>query len=127
VSSIEHLPNLNSSLPFSSAVCIGDWIILSGEIGIDERGCLAVGLEAQMQRALDNIETTLRRLGHDRSAIVKCTLMLEDMNDWANANVVYLKFFEGLPLPARSAFGCAGLALGAKLELECLAFAQARP
>jgi enamine deaminase RidA (YjgF/YER057c/UK114 family) len=50
--------------------------------------------------------------------------MLDDMNNWAAANAVYLKFFDGLPLPARSAFGCSALALGAKVELECIAIAK---
>lgn len=118
---VQHIPSKNSSLPFSSAVCIDDLILLSGEIGIDDAGVLGGSIEDQAQLALENIERTLKRLGCDRSAIVKSTIMLQDMGQWSRFNAVYADFFAGLPLPARSAFESSALALGAKVEIECIA------
>ncbi|ODU22878.1 MAG: hypothetical protein ABS87_00305 [Sphingomonas sp. SCN 67-18] len=116
-----HLPHLDPALPFSAAVTAGGLVLLSGEIGVDAQGRLPDLLEDQAALLFANIERTLSRLGLDRSAIVKCTVMLADMADWDQFNRVYSRFFEGLPAPARSAFGCSGLALGAKVEMECIA------
>ena len=63
----------------------------------------------------------LRFCGLDFADVVKCTVMLADMSEWAEFNAIYTTYFAPDRLPARSAFGCNGLALGAKLELECLA------
>jgi 2-iminobutanoate/2-iminopropanoate deaminase len=70
-----------------------------------------------------NIEAVLRSLGLGMADIVKCTVFLADIDDWAAMNVEYLRFFPG-PKPARSALGSSGLALGARVEIECVA---ARP
>jgi enamine deaminase RidA (YjgF/YER057c/UK114 family) len=120
---VVRLPNPNPSLPFPSAVRVGPWIMLSGEIGIQADGLLAEGLEGQTRQMLQNIEATLARMGADRSHIVRCLVMLRRMEAWTDFNAVYLEFFGDLPLPARSAFGAAGLAMDAEVEIECLAFA----
>jgi 2-iminobutanoate/2-iminopropanoate deaminase len=119
--SVRHLGNPNKKLPFSSAVSVDCLIFLSGEIGMNESGVLGQEIEVQAETTLDNIERTLKRLGLSRADIVKCTIMLRDMTEWHRFNTVYLKFFDGLPLPARSAFGSSALALEAKVEIECVA------
>ena len=53
--------------------------------------------------------------------LVRCTVMLADIAEWPEFNSVYTEFFADLPMPARSAFGCNGLALGARVEIECTA------
>jgi len=116
-----HLENLNPALPFSAAVTLDHLVLLSGEIGIDDNGNVPESIEEQATLLFANVERTLARLDIDRSAIVKCTIMLADIADWEDFNTSYRRFFAGLPLPARSAFGCSGLALGARVEIECIA------
>jgi len=118
---IRYLANTDESLPFSSAVQIGALIFLSGEIGVLPSGELARDVLAQSRQALENIEATLRRMGCSRDDIVKCTVMLRDMESWQPFNEIYREFFSGRPLPARSAFASGGLAYGAEVEIECVA------
>lgn len=109
-------------LPFSDAVRSGDLLILSGQLG-NRPGTLELadgGLEGQAKQALENVKAIVEANGLTMNDVVKCTVMLADMNDWQAFNAVYVSYFPG-PKPARSAFGAAGLAMGAKLELECWA------
>ena len=79
------------------------------------------GIEAETRQTMANIETVLKENGLTFADIFKCTVMLADMSQWAAFNRVYLEYFDPDRLPARSAFGANGLALGARLELECMA------
>jgi len=113
-------------LPFSEAVRVGDLLILSGMVG-NQPGTLELvpgGLEAEARQALENIRTVLAASGASPRDVVKCTVMLDDIGQWGSFNQVYSEFFQG-HRPARSAFGADGLALGAALELECMALAPA--
>lgn len=112
----------NPNLPFSSAVRVGDVIYLSGQIGVDPRGA-ELDIKAQTKNTLDRIAATLENMGASMDNVFKCTLMLDDIGEWRLANEVYVEYFEPGRLPARSAFGADGLALGAKVEIECLALA----
>ena len=116
---------LPKDLPFSEAVRVGDTLYLSGQIGIVPGSMSLVpgGIEAEARQTLDNIRTTLKAHDYEMSDLVKCTVMLADIGEWAAFNEVYRTFFSP-PYPARSAFGANGLALGARVELECIA---ARP
>ena len=117
-------PSLNGQrLPFSDAVRVGDLLYLSGQIGIGSDGKLPDGIEAQTRQAMDNIGAVLKRAGLGYDRLFHCTAFLADMKDWPSFNKVYLGYFPDGPLPARSAFGANGLALGAKLEIECQAYA----
>lgn len=110
-----------TKLPFSEAVRVGSTLYLSGAIGIDESGVLVPGgIEAETRQALANIRATLERHGSSMGRVVKATAMLADMAEWAAMNRVYVEAFPD-QLPARSAFGASGLALGARIELECVA------
>lgn len=110
-----------TGLPFSKAVRVGHILYLSGELGTDSTGKLAAGgIQAETRQALENIRATLARHGSDLDHVVKCTAMLADMAEWGAMNEVYVTFFKA-SLPARSAFGTSGLALGARMELECIA------
>ena len=113
---------LPANLPFSEAVRVGDLLFLSGQIGIDPATGRLVpgGLEAESRQTMRNIEAVLRAHGHSLRDVVKCTVMLADMAEWAAFNDVYRSFFTG-DYPARSAFGACGLALGARVEVECVA------
>ena len=108
-------------LPFSEAVRVGDVLYLSGSIGIDGTGALVSGgIEAETRRTLANIREVLERHGSSMDRVIKVTVMLADMAEWAAMNRVYAEHFP-LNRPARSAFGTSGLALRARLELECIA------
>jgi 2-iminobutanoate/2-iminopropanoate deaminase len=111
----------NSSLPFSEAVGVGNMLYLSGQLGTDSSGQLVPGgIQAETRQALTNIASILERHGSSMDRVVKCTAMLADMSEWAAMNQVYVSFFP-THRPARSAFGTSGLALGARMELECMA------
>ncbi|PQA88977.1 enamine deaminase RidA [Marinicaulis flavus] len=107
--------------PFSSAVVVGDTIYLSGEIGLTEDGKLAEGgVGPQTAQIFKNYEKTLAEVGSSLEDIVKCTVFLEDMAEYGDMNAAYAAALPD-PKPARSTFGVDGLALGAALEIECLA------
>jgi enamine deaminase RidA (YjgF/YER057c/UK114 family) len=123
---IEHYgaPMLNGQrLPFSSAVRVGDVLYLSGAIGRGPDGKPPEGIEAQTKATMDDIGATLKLAGLGYDRIFHCTVFLSDMKNWAAFNQAYLAYFPDGPLPARSAIGVNGLALGALLELECQAYA----
>ena len=125
VDTIEYFPMTESleslKLPFSEAVRVGTTLYLSGAMGIDATGELvAGGIEAETRQSLANIRSVLERHGSSMDRVVKCTVMLADMGEWAAMNRVYIQHFS-LELPARSAFGASGLALGGRVEIECLA------
>ena len=112
----------DSRLPFSSARVVKGVLYLSGQLG-NFPGTMTLNgqtIESQMQQAMQNIGSVLQehKLGFD--AVFKCTLMLADIKEWPAANKVYSQYFKA-PLPARSAFATSGLALGAKVEVECMA------
>jgi reactive intermediate/imine deaminase len=111
-----------TTLPFSEAVRVGDTLYLSGQVGI-KPGTLELapgGIEGEARQTLDNIRTTLEAHGYALRDVVKCTVMLADIAEWAAFNEVYRSFFSP-PYPARSALGANGLALGARVEVECIA------
>jgi reactive intermediate/imine deaminase len=97
-------------------------LYLAGALGIDDTGHLAPGgIEAETRQTLANIRAVLERHGSSLDRVVKATVMLADMEEWAAMNVVYLEHFDAARLPARSAFGTSGLALGGRVEIEVVA------
>jgi reactive intermediate/imine deaminase len=114
---------LPAKLPFSPAVRVGDILFMSGQIGQVPEGMdkHKDGFDAAVKGAMDSTGKILKDNGLGFGNVVKCTVMLDDMTDWPRFNAVYLPYFAGNRLPARSAFGADGLALGAPLEVECIA------
>jgi 2-iminobutanoate/2-iminopropanoate deaminase len=107
--------------PFSPAVRVGDLLFLAGQIGTDSTGRLAPGgIRAETRQTMENIRAEVEKNGSSMERVVKCTAFLADMAEWGTMNEVYATFFPG-PKPARSAFGANGLALGARVEIECIA------
>lgn len=108
-------------LPFSEAVETGQLVFLSGQIGSGADGKLvAGGIKAETRRTLANIAAVLQRHGMSMDRVVKVTVMMADMAEWAAMNEEYIAAF-GNHLPARSAFGTSGLAMNARVEIECIA------
>ncbi len=109
-------------LPFSDAVRVDSLLFLSGQVG-NVPGTLDLapgGMAAEARQAMANVRTILERHGSSLDRVVKCTVFLADMADWTAFNEVYKGFFRTDP-PARSALGANGLALGARVEVECIA------
>lgn len=114
-------------LPFSQAVRVGDVLYLSGALG-NRPGTLELvpgGMEAEARQTMDNIGAVLAENGLGFADVFKCTVMLADMSKWPDFNKVYVSYFDPDRLPARSAFGASGLALGAQVEVECWAYVGA--
>ena len=109
--------------PFSTATRVGDIVYLSGAIGVGPDGKLPEGFEAQAKQTMENVGAGLKTVGLTWSDVFKCTVMIDNMADWPKFNTIYVPYFPKGKLPARSAFGADGLALGALLELECMAYA----
>lgn len=109
-------------LPFSDAVRVGHMLYLSGKIGnVPPTLKLAEGgIGGETRQALENIKASLEKYGSSLAEVVKCTVFLADIDEWAAMNEVYVTFFPTNP-PARSALGVSGLALGARTEIECMA------
>ena len=115
-------PVLNGKrLPFSGAVRVGDVLFLSGQIGIRADNSLPKEFDAQVRQAMDNVAGVLKQAGVGWGDVAKCTVMLDDMANWHAFNALYVGYFPDERYPARSAFGADGLALGAAVEIECVA------
>ncbi len=111
------------NLPFSEAVRVGNLLYLSGMIG-NRPGTLELapgGIRAETKQTLENIRAVLEKHGASLDNVFKCTVMLADIAEWPAMNEVYVTYFDEDRRPARSAFGSSGLALGARVEIECLA------
>jgi reactive intermediate/imine deaminase len=117
-------PDLPPGLPFSAAVRAGDTIYVSGAIGHvrGEPRLVPGGIAPETEQALTYIKETLERAGSSLERAVKCTVFLADIDDFGAMNEVYRTFFPEAP-PARSTVAVAALALGARIEVECIAMA----
>jgi reactive intermediate/imine deaminase len=111
------------SLPFSEAVRVGDVLYLSGQIGLAPGSLDLVpgGIEAEAAQTLDHVRAIVERHGATMEDVFKCTVFLADIAEWPVFNDVYREYFSP-PYPARSALAASGLALGARVEVECLAY-----
>ncbi len=110
------------NLPYSDAVRLGDTLYLSGAIGQipGTRTLVPGGNTAETRQTLENIKRNLEAHGSSMNDVVKCTVMLADINDFEAMNAVYREYFP-VNKPARSTFGVNGLVLGARVEIECVA------
>lgn len=115
-------PESFAKFPFSRAVEYNGLLFLSGDVGLGPDGKLvAGGIGPEARQTMENIKATLADHGLTMDAVVKCTVFLADISEWQAFNEIYAGYFKPERLPARSAFGASGLALGARVELECLA------
>ena len=121
---IEYYPYPSESPPpLSDAVRVGDLLILSGKLGIrpGERQLVEGGIGPETRQTMDNIKSAVEAYGGSMDRVVKCTVFLADMAEWGAMNEVYKTYFPADAAPARSAVGSNGLALGARVEIECMA------
>jgi 2-iminobutanoate/2-iminopropanoate deaminase len=115
-------PGPAQTLPFSPFVRVGNMLYLSGQIGITPgtRQLADTGIAGQTHQTLENIKAVLDSAGSSLERVVKCTVFLADIKDFAAMNEVYAAYFPKDP-PARSTVEVSGLVLGARIEIECIA------
>lgn len=107
--------------PYCHAKLAGNTLYISGQLGlIPATGALAEGVEAQAKQALDNLGVILREAGMDYADVVKTTVFLADINDFAAINAIYADYFKTEP-PARSCVEVAALPKGGLFEVEAVA------
>ena len=119
---VEYFPfPTKTTLPFSAAVRVGNLLFVSGQMGTNAKmEIVPGGIEAETRQTISNIRAILERHGSSLDRVVKCTVMMADMGEWPAMNAVYIQHFKK-HLPARSAFGASALALGGRVEIECVA------
>jgi len=113
--------------PFSPAVRVGNVIYLAGQIGTDPSAGGTVvpgGIAAETRQVMENIKRVAESVGSSMDRLAKCTVFMADMKEWDAMNAVYRTFFTAPNFPARSALGVNGLALNARVEIECIAVAK---
>lgn len=106
--------------PYSAGVQIGDLVFVSGQIPTDENGVMPEGIRAQAERSILNVKAVLEAGGSDLQHVVKTTVFLRDMNDFAAVNEVYAQHFNGEVQPARSCVEVARLPKDMPLEIEAI-------
>ena len=107
---------------FSEVVRVDNMLYLSGQLGVNASGSLVPGgIKAETKQVMENIRSVLERNGSRMDQVVKCTVMLLDIAERPAMSEVYMTYFPRDRMPARSTFGTTGLALGARVEIECMA------
>ena len=110
--------------PYTPIVRAGDWLIVSGQVGLADGALVTGGVQAQLRQALANVAALLDSEGATLSQVVKTTVFLRHIDDYAAMNAAYAEVF-GAHRPARSAVGGLALPLGALVEVETWAFVGA--
>ncbi len=108
--------------PYTPIVRAGDWLICSGQVGISDGAIVEGGLEPELRQAMANMRGLLEGVGATMDDVVKTTVFLTDMDDYASMNAIYTELF-GDHRPARSAVAVAELPVGAVVEIEAWAWA----
>jgi 2-iminobutanoate/2-iminopropanoate deaminase len=111
--------------PYTPIVPVGDWLVCSGQVGLRD-GQLVEGVAAQTTQCIANVRTLLNGAGADLASVVKTTVFMTDIGDYATVNEAYTAGF-GDHRPARSAVAVAGLPLGALVEIEAWAYVGTAP
>ncbi len=111
--------------PYSQAVQVGQWLFLSGQIGLDPATgeLVSGGVAAETQRVLDNLLGVLEAAGAAFANVVRTTIYLADLSDFGRVNEIYGRVFRA-PFPARATVGVAALPRGARVEIDAIAVRQ---
>jgi 2-iminobutanoate/2-iminopropanoate deaminase len=117
---MEFYPSPRPNAAFSPAVRVGNLLFVSGQVGVDTAGRLVPGgIQSEARQALNNMRAVLERYGSGLDRVAKCTVFLADIKDYADFNEIYMSYFRARK-PARSAMAASGLALNARVEIECI-------
>ena len=109
--------------PYTPAIKSGDFLFVSGQIGLEYATgkLVAGGTLPELKQALNNLDALLKASGATAASVVKATLFLVDMGEFAAVNEVYAAYFQASPKPARSCVAVAALPAGARVEIEAIA------
>ncbi len=108
--------------PYSQAIAVGNTVYLSGQLGIDPvAGTLANGIDAQTHQVFKNLQAVAKAAGGSLDGFVKLTILLVDLNDFAQVNEIMTGYFKE-PYPARATYQVAALPKGAAIEIEAILF-----
>jgi 2-iminobutanoate/2-iminopropanoate deaminase len=107
--------------PYRPIVRAGDWLVVSGQLGLSDGSLVEGGLQPQLRQALLNLATLLDTEGAMLSDVIKITVFLRDIDDYAAMNETYVEAFGGGHMPARAAVAVSGLPLGALVEVDAWA------
>lgn len=110
----------DGAMPFSAAVRVGDTLYLSGMLGFRDGKLVEGGIAPETTQTLENIKARLSEHGLTMADVVKCSVFLADIGDFAAMNAEYMKAFAP-PRPTRTTVAVSGLAVGANIEIECIA------
>ena len=110
--------------PYSQAVKAGDFLYISGQLPIDPNVGTIVegGIESQVNQVLQNLNAILKEADMSFENVIKTTVLLTDLGDFATVNQIYAQYFNGEVLPARAAFQVAALPKAAMVEIELVAY-----
>lgn len=110
--------------PYSPAVQVGDFLFVSGQIGLKPTTSELAGddIESQTRQSLDNLMSVLQKAGYDSSHVVQCTVFLKDINDFPKMNLIYGGYFEEGKYPTRSTVEVSNLPRKAKVEIAAIAY-----
>lgn len=116
-------PSTGTTAPaYSEAVRIGDTLYVSGQLGIiPGKGLAPGGIATETRQTLENIKAILERHDSSLDQVAKCTVFLADIKDFAEFNAIYREYFK-TNLPARTTIAVSGLVIGARIEIDCIAF-----
>ena len=106
--------------PYVQAQVAGNFVFVSGQLGMDASGSLPAGFEAQARNSLGNVRAILEEAGSSLSKVVKATVFLSDLENFAQLNTIYAEYFKQ-PCPARSCFEVGRLPKDALVEIEVIA------
>ncbi|MBI2711071.1 MAG: RidA family protein [Actinobacteria bacterium] len=115
-----------TGLPYTPSLRVGDWVIVSGQIGMVDGGLVRGGFEDELRVALSNVASRLAEHGASMAQVVKTTVFLHHMTDYGEMNRLYAEAFPDEPRPARSAVAVGELPLGAMVEIEAWAYLDER-
>ncbi len=106
--------------PYSHGIVANGFVFVSGQLPMDSKGVMANGIEAQTKQSLENVKTVLEAAGSSMSKVVKVTVFMQDLNEFAKMNKVYGTFFSG-NYPARATVQAARIPKDALVEIEVIA------
>ncbi len=110
-----------TGLPYTPAVRAGDWLVVSGQIGLLDGALVEGGFEPELRQTLENLRSRLEEQGASLRHVAKTTVFMADLEDYAQMNEIYGAAFPE-PRPARSAFAVARLPFDARVEIEAWAW-----
>lgn len=128
-SAIEHVTDANVIGPYSPAIKVGNFLFVSGQIGLHPETMQLDGIEIENQsrRALDNLMAVLGKAGYDSSDVIQCTVFLKEINDFQKMNLIYGGYFDENRYPTRMTVEASDLPRNALIEISAIAYKRTGP